>query len=324
MIVAMSPFMATLVGRRVGLIAPEADIRLFDAQQALKKDAAAGLEVLFFSSDLIESSKQDRRFDETCRALAEAKTLRWVQSGSSGYERPIFSRLLQRRVRLSTGAGIHTVPMAQYVLSHMLAHVKRHRDHAQLQRSRRWEQLDQGELTGMTIGIVGLGAIGTEIARLSKAFGMRVLASKRTPSVNSDVDEIYAPERLKGLIAASDFVVITVPHTPSTERLIDATLLTHMKHNAVLINIARGAIIDELALLEGLRRGTPAAAVLDVTAIEPLPTDSPLWSMPSVTITPHDSAWSPRTFQRLADLFCANLDHYLAGRGLINEVHGAG
>ena len=318
--VTLSRQMAPLAEARIGALEQDIAIGIIDPAKGIPGDLRDRTQVLFLSSDLIEAFKYHPDFAAECAGLIESAPLQWVQSGSSGYERPIFSRILDKGIRFTTGAGIHSVPIAQYVLSHMLAHVKLHLQHALQQQAHVWQQLPQGELGCLTAGILGFGTIGCEIARLCKAFGMRVVGLRRSPELPADVDGVYHPSEIGAFIGQSDFLIVALPQTPETERLIGESELAAMKPDAVLINIARGSIIDEDALVEGLRLGRPSHAVLDVAAVEPLPAGSPLWDMPNVTITPHDSAWSPLTYQRLADLFCHNLAQFIAGREMRNEV----
>jgi len=318
--IALSPRMAGLVADEVTRTAPGAGLMTIEPGAAIPADALAETQILFLSSDLIEAMKYDRNFEAQCADLVETAPLQWVQSGSSGHERPIFARICARGARLTTAAGIHSVPIAHYVLSHMLAHAKRHRAHAAQQSARLWEQVTQDELTGMTVGVLGLGSIGLEVARLCRAFGMRVSGLKRSPDAAPQVDRLYGPDDLARLARESDYLVVALPQSAQTEGVVSREILREMKPGAVLINISRGAIVDEAALVEGLRAGRPAAAVLDVTAVEPLPEASPLWTLPNVILTPHDSAWSPRTYDRLGALFCENLRRFVAGDGMCNEV----
>jgi phosphoglycerate dehydrogenase-like enzyme len=209
------------------------------------------------------------------------------------------------------------VPIAQYVLGMMLRIVKRMDEWSEAQREARWENIESGELTGRTVGIVGAGHIGGEVARLSKALGMRVVASRRSPRRPRHVDDLLP---LDYLLPQSDFVVLAVPLTTSTERLIGERELKAMKGDAWLINIARGRVIDEPALIQALKRRTIGGAVLDVFEQEPLQPESELWSLPNVIVTPHNSGRSTLNLHRQTELFIENLQRFVDRRPLRNLV----
>jgi phosphoglycerate dehydrogenase-like enzyme len=172
----------------------------------------------------------------------------------------------------------------------------------------------------LTVGIVGFGGIGRAVARLAKAFGMRVVGSKRTRVEDPALDLLYSPEQLGALLAESDFVVLAAPESEHTRGMIGAAALEQMKPKALLINVARGGLVDEEALADALRRKRIGGAVLDVTATEPLPETSPLWDLPNCVITPHDSAFSPLSLERTLELFLDNLSRFRRGEPLLNEV----
>ncbi|MBW2359750.1 MAG: hypothetical protein JRG84_02495 [Deltaproteobacteria bacterium] len=181
--------------------------------------------------------------------------------------------------------------------------------------------LVSGDLTSKTLGIVGLGGIGLAAARIGKAFGMRVIGTRRTPAGDeTDVDLWLPPKRLPELLETADYVVLCVPLTDATRHSIGAAELAAMRSDSVLINVARGDVVDEPALIDALRDRRIRGATLDVAALEPLPPDSPLWSLDNCVITPHDAGYSPRANERLAGLFFDNLSRYVAGEPLRNEI----
>jgi phosphoglycerate dehydrogenase-like enzyme len=199
----------------------------------------------------------------------------------------------------------------------------------------RWDLFAGPEVRGQTMGIVGYGSIGREVGRLARAFGMRVLATKRRaeerrgtgyelPALGDPEgtvpDQIFPPSRLREMLAQSDFVVLAVPLAPETEGLIGEGELRAMKPNAYLVNIARGPIVNEAALIRALQEGWIAGAGLDVFAQEPLPPDSPLWGMENVILSPHVAGFTIHYDERAADLFAENLRRYLAGEPLLNRV----
>lgn len=260
--------------------------------------------------------------------VSTAPKLRWVQLTSAGVDRLLDSDLLRSRVAVTTASGIHAVPIGEYVLGVMLAFAKALHRAMRSQTERVWRPYWADELQGKTVGIVGLGAIGSYVARLAKALGMRVLATRRSARQRAsggeagvpDVDELLPAADLPYLLAESDYVVIAVPLTAASRGLIGEKELGAMKPTAVIINIARGAIIDERALLHALKEGWIAGAALDVFEREPLPAESELWEMENVIVTPHISGGTPRYMQLAVELFCDNLRRYLAGQPLRNLV----
>ena len=278
------------------------------------------IEVFFRSPELNVFARHSSGLREALAALMKGESLRWVQSGSAGVESPAFYALLKRGIRLTNAAGVHAEPIAQYVIMQMLNRIKRTRAHFELQAAHRWESIGGGELTGLTVGIVGFGGIGRAVARLAKAFGMRVVGNKRTRVEDPALDRLYSPEQLGDLLAESDFVVLAAPESEETRGMIGAAALEQMKPKALLINVARGGLVDEEALADALRRKRIGGAVLDVTATEPLPETSPLWDLPNCVITPHDSGFSPLALERTLELFLDNLRRFQRGEPLLNEV----
>jgi phosphoglycerate dehydrogenase-like enzyme len=254
--------------------------------------------------------------------VERAPRVRWIQASSSGVGGWIRRLgLVDAPVQVTNAAGIHAVPLAEFALLAMLYFAKR-MPLVQAERAeRRWERFCGDVLRGRTVGVIGLGAVGREIARLAQAIGMRVLGLRRSAAAGVDgVERVFGPEGLHALLADSDYVVLIVPSTRETEALLDAAAIGHMKPGAVLINIARGSVVDEVALVDALRSGHLGGAALDVVRQEPLPADSPLWDLPNVLITPHSMSTASGENALLADLFCDNLRRYLAGAPLRNLV----
>jgi len=281
------------------------------------------------------------------RLLARAPHLRWVHSATSGVERALTPAARQRGVVVTNARGVFTRPIAEHVLMLILAISRRLPQLLELQRERTWQPLEGVELRDLTVGIVGYGSIGRAVASLAGAFGARVIAQRRHPETGDagipgaaspladDGDEAFpfppAPERILGpdglyeLLAASDVVVLAVPLTAETDGLIDAPALAAMRRDAWIINIARGRLIDDRALLEALGEHRIGGAALDTFREEPLPATSPFWDLPNVILTPHTSWSSARVLDRSVDLFCDNLRRYAAGEPLRNIVDpGAG
>lgn len=276
------------------------------------RESLEGADVLFLRWGLSPEA--------TRRLLTRIPNLRWVHTISAGVDHLLFPELRESDAILTNASGVFNVPIAETVMAYILAAVKRLPEFWARQRERRWEKLPLRELRGLTVGIVGLGDIGAEVARLSRAFGMRVLGLRRRPAPSDVADEVMPPGRLHDLLARSDFVVIAVPLTSETRGMIGRAELAAMKPDAWLINISRGAIVDEEALIEALREGRIGGACLDVFAQEPLPPESPLWDLPNVIITPHNSWSSPHIEEREIDLFLENLRRYVAGQPLLNVV----
>jgi len=272
----------------------------------------------------------------------DAPNLRWIQFHNAGIDRlldhPVYA---ESDIALTTASGIHSIQMAEYTFSQILAfghHLpEMFEDKLASQWSEnRWGRYKPTELYESTLGIVGYGSIGRQIAHIAQAFGMKILALKRDlrhleleqsiPELNtadadgSIPDRIYPPEALHSMLSECDYVVLTVPLTPKTHHLIDMPALKAMKSTAVLINVARGPVIDEPALIEALRTGIIGGAGLDVFWEEPLPQESPLWKLPNVILSPHISGFSPHYDRRAVNLFAENLRRFIAGEPLLNQV----
>jgi phosphoglycerate dehydrogenase-like enzyme len=275
-----------------------------------------GSEVLAFSS----AAGVDHDVMRSLAPLFGSPALRWLQSPGAGVDHPAFRTLLERGIRLTNGAGIHAEPIAQYIFAYVLHWERQVAKHQEQQSARHWKRIISDDLTSKTLGIVGLGGIGEAAARVARAFGMRVVGTRRTPVESPNVDLYLAPERLHDLLAQSDYVVLCVPFTEETRHLIGAAELDAMRSSAILINVARGGVVNEPALIAALRAGAIKGATLDVVSQEPLPEDSPLWSLENCVITPHDAGWSPRASERIAALFLDNLARYVRGTPLRNEV----
>jgi phosphoglycerate dehydrogenase-like enzyme len=243
----------------------------------------------------------------------------------------LYPELASSDVVLTNSAGIHAPAIAETVLAMML-HFARGLDFAVRAQSRaKWDPTpfetrvgDVIEIEGSTIGIIGFGGIGQEIARKATALGLNVLAIRRSQRpAPAGIDLLTGTQALEQLLKRSDYVVITLPATTATKGLIGRPELDLLRGHAVLINVARGEIVDEAALIAKLTDGGLRGAALDVFAAEPLPADSPLWTLPNVLITPHVSGTTPRYWLREVELVRDNIARYLAGRGLRNVVDKA-
>lgn len=255
------------------------------------------------------------------KVLAFAPKLRWQQTVSAGVDRILTPIFLKRDIILTNSAGIHAIPISEFVLGFILYHAKQLRELQTLHNERNWQKFFVlPELASATILIIGTGNIGQAIASRAKAFDMRVWGSRRHPQPLTNFDQVVGADEWYTLLPEVDYVVIATPLTPETKGLIDEKVLRSLPNHAYLINISRGAIVDESALTKALTEGWIAGASLDTVSTEPLPFDSPLWSLPNLFITPHTSAISPALKGRIAGLFLDNLQRYQAGLPLRNVV----
>lgn len=256
--------------------------------------------------------------------ISRAPKLKWIQVISAGVDRWIDTDVWQSRVILTGVSGIHATPIGEFVMALMLMFAKNTPHGFKMMQTRRWRRYPTGTLRGKTVGIVGLGHIGREIARLSKSFGMRVMATRRSikaPNEAKNVDLVLPQAQMKRMLAGVDYVVLSTPLTPETRHIIGEPELKAMKPTAFLINIGRGPLIDEPALIRALDRKLIAGAGLDVTYAEPLPKESRLWDLDNVILSPHVSGGMEDYMVRATEVFCENLRRYLNGKKLLNIVN---
>ena len=263
-------------------------------------------------------------FDPTHRAdlWEAAPRLRWVQSTSAGIgqfvRRSKYAERMPQAV-FTTASGVHARPLAEFCIMAMLAFNKGLLRMVHDQAQHRWERYAGTDLEGRTLGIIGVGKIGCEVTRLAAAFGMHVLGMNAGASA-ACLERLYGQEELHDMLPRCEYLVVAAPHTPRTERMLGAAEFALLPQGALFINIGRGQIVDEAALIEALRDGHLGGAALDVFEVEPLPADSPLWDMPNVLISPHSASTSDRENGRITDLFCENLRRFLAGEPLLNVL----
>ncbi|WP_223691153.1 D-2-hydroxyacid dehydrogenase [Leifsonia poae] len=259
------------------------------------------------------------------RTVRANPRLRWVQTmaagGGGGIRAAALSQEELDRVLFTTSAGVHGGPLAEFALFGLLAGAKtlprltrQQRDH---EWSGRWSMAQLGE---QTVLVLGLGGIGAEVARLLAAFGTQVIGTSRHERPVGDVDEIVRPDGLIEAAARVDAVVVALPGTASTANLLDEAFFSALRPGTILVNVGRGSVIDEESLLRALDDGRVGFAALDVTAVEPLPADSPLWDHPNVLISPHTAALNAGEDRRIAELFADNATRLLDGRALRNRV----
>ena len=262
------------------------------------------------------------------RLLSRCPQLAWVHSATAGVERVLTTEASERGLTITNARGVFSEPIAEYTMMMILSIVRRLPELMELQREKTWQPLPARELRQVTIGIVGLGSIGRSVARLALAFGAHVIGTRKVPDKARDFTEpipdgmeaILPDEQLPELLRRSDFVVLAVPLTRETDKLMNAARLGTMKEGSWLINVARGRLVDQRALLRALRSGPLEGAVLDTLWEEPLPPTSPLWDAPGLIITPHTSWSSGRVLDRSIELFCDNLTRFREGGEMLNLV----
>jgi phosphoglycerate dehydrogenase-like enzyme len=308
-------------GDRIREILPEIDVVQMHYDGTLSS-TEGGIEAFFLSEDSFAQPRERQGPLREARArLAEDPAFRWFHTCTAGYDNPFFQSFIDRGVTLTNSPGLHARPMAEWVMGAILVHAKNHVAHQASQVGHEWNRVRSAELTGQTVGVVGMGGIGLEVARLAKAFEMRVIGTKRSALRHEHVDTVLPPDRLGELLAESDYVVLAAPLTDATRGMLGTAEFAAMKPSATLINVARGALIDEAALIEALRAGEIAGASLDVASQEPLPPDAALWDAPNCLITPHISQGSPHSMSRTSEHFLENLGRFGRGEPLLNVVH---
>jgi phosphoglycerate dehydrogenase-like enzyme len=260
--------------------------------------------------------------------LKVAPKLKWIHSTAAGVAQLMYPELRESGVLVTNPSGIFSVPMAEHTMGLLIALARhfpdcvRHMDRAHWGQQEIWDKPQRlTELNGKLLLIVGFGSIGHELARRAKAFDMRVWGVSRSGKGDAAPAERIVPvSELREVLPHADYVVISAPETPETKHLIGAPELARMKPGARLINVARGTLVDEAALIQALNEGRLGGAALDVTEIEPLPPDSPLWKTPNLLITPHTSAISDRLWERQTTLLLDLMERWFDGRELYNRV----
>ncbi|MFN8537150.1 MAG: D-2-hydroxyacid dehydrogenase [Thermomicrobiales bacterium] len=275
------------------------------AQEAEFRDLIAQAEIIF-----------DLDTDTAPHYATLGTNLRWIQTTSAGVG-PAIKRfgLDQTDVIVTTSSGVHAGPLAEFVMMSALMFIKNAAYLLAEKQQHSFNRFCAGEMTGKTLAVVGPGRVGSNVARLARAFGMRTTALPRRDRSAEEigVDKVYQRAELHTMLAEADVVVLIMPHTPETENMIDAAAIAQLKPTAILVNIARGQVIDEDALIDALRNNRIAGAALDVFRKEPLPADSPLWDLPNVIINPHSASTADTEDAKITDLFCENLRYYLDG-----------
>jgi phosphoglycerate dehydrogenase-like enzyme len=262
------------------------------------------------------------------KQLTAAKQLQWIHSTAAGVAQLIYPELRDSGIVVTNPSGIFSVPMAEHTMGLLFALARnfpdsvRYQDRAQWAQQEIWDMPQHiSEVNGQLLLIIGFGSIGRELAKRAKAFDMRIWGVTRSGNGDMTLAEKIVPvEKLQQVLPHADYVVIAAPETPETKHLIGQAELALMKPGARLINVARGSLVDELALVRALEEGKLAGAALDVTQTEPLPADNPLWKAPRILITPHTSGVSDRLWDRQTTLFLDLLERWFDGRDLFNCV----
>ena len=257
----------------------------------------------------------------------QARRLRWIHSASAGIEANLFPALVASNVILTNSTGLHEICIPEHVLALMFAFARNLPVAFRLKQERRWDRIEPlrrggiRELSGSNLAVLGAGSIGSALAVKAAGLGMRVrVLRRRGDRPVAEAEQVVGPQHLHELLGWAHFVVLAVPLTPQTRHLIGAGELRAMRKDAFLINIARGEVVDQDALVEALRAGTIAGAGLDVATPEPLPEDHPLWQLGNVILTPHISGYTPGYLDAVLALFADNLGRYVAGQPLRNLV----
>lgn len=315
------PYADAEILKRIRAVNPK--IKVTDASQLAAAEEQGNnserekLDVLLAESEVIFG------FIPPKNITSRAPNLKWFQVTSAGVDRHQGTEIWKSKVIITGVSGIHATPIGEFLLGLMLMFAKNTPRGFKMMQTRDWQRYPSGTLRGKTVGILGLGSIGEETARLAKAFGMKVIATKRSVKAGSkakNVDLLLPNSRTKELLKQSDYVAVTLPLTPETHHSIGEAEFKAMKPTAYIMNIGRGPIIDPDALIKALETKQIAGAGLDVTEPEPLPKNSKLWKLDNVILSPHISGGMEDYMLQATDLFCENLKRYIGGRKLLNVI----
>ncbi len=294
-----------------------------DARAQLPVADCERIEVAYLTRDW--SHSQDNYYPKFSAAVLAAKELKWVHVTSVGIDQHRFApALIQRGVKFTTSAGANGEPVAQNAITGLLMLARGFPGWLDAQRRHAWEPVrgskTPADLRGQTVIVAGLGAIGMRVARFCEGLGMRVIGMRRTPRQSGDtLSEIHSPAEFTALLPHCQWLIICCPDTPETHHMVNAEALAMLPRGAGLINVSRGGVIDEPAMIAALQSGHLRCAYLDVFEQEPLPPQSPLWDLPNVIVTPHNSAVSAGNDLRSTEIFFANLEKWARGEKLQNE-----
>jgi phosphoglycerate dehydrogenase-like enzyme len=257
-----------------------------------------------------------------------ARKLKWLHSTAAGVGQLMYPELRKSGIEVTNASGVHRVPMAEHILGTLIALARRFPDCFRYQQQSHWAQHELWaapvrlrELRGQILLFIGFGAIGQEVARIIRPLGMRVWAVTRSGRTEEGLaEQVFPASKLDEVLPQADFVVLAAPETPETRKMMGAREFTLMKSSAYFLNVSRGALVDEPALISALEQHKIAGAALDVASQEPLPPENPLWKLDNAFITPHMSAVSEHLWERQTDLLMENLERWFAGDELLNRV----
>jgi phosphoglycerate dehydrogenase-like enzyme len=254
--------------------------------------------------------------DELAATVQGAPSIDWIHTSTAGFDWVLIPEVIEKGITVTRSADTKKVPLAEFAIACIFLFAKRFPRLLHAQQRRTWLAPESNDVTGSTVGIIGVGAIGTEVAQRVSCLGMKAIGIKRTPAPLPHFDEVLPPTELPTLLRLSDYVLLACPLTPETRGMIGAKELQTMKPTSYLINVARGGLVVEMELVQALKEGWIAGACLDAFESEPLPPDSPLWNAPNLIVTPHCAYSSPRNLDRVLQEFVGNLELYLKGEPL--------
>ena len=295
-------------------IAPNTQPIIYVGDEPVADDLLPTIDIAFFSSDV---------WPDRMRGLAisvlKANQLKWMHTFSAGVDSPFFIDLIEKGVTLTNSSGAAASPIAQTAILYMLALSRNVRAWFEHQDNKEWQRHEFTELDGSRLAVIGMGPIGEEIARLGVALNMQVEGIRRTPKGNEPCPT-FSFDHLSDVLGRADWVALALPLTPDTQNLFDQQQFARMKPGAHFINVGRGELVDETALIQALNSQHLAGAALDVFATEPLPEDSPLWSMKNVLITPHSSGATTQSGLRAEEIFVRNFALFVQNEQMHNVV----
>lgn len=301
-------------GDRLAAVAPDLDVVTLNGDDEVPADDLARVTITFFSHDA-----WPERAGDFFGAALHAPNLKWLHTMSAGVDSPVFSTFTERGVRLTTSSGTNSAPIARTVMMYLLALSRDLPGMLRAQDRGEWNWHLWRELEGRSIAVVGWGPIGQDVARLADAFGMVPTVVRRA----AHGDEPYPVRPLSDLVqiaADHDVMVVALPLTDDTSGIVSVDVLDALGADGLFVNVGRGELVDQRALTAALVEGRLGGAGLDVTEVEPLPADDPLWAAPNLILTPHNSGSTDGTKRRAAEAFIANLERWVAGDDLLNEV----
>jgi D-2-hydroxyacid dehydrogenase (NADP+) len=306
------------------------DVLPFSPATPLPAAQVESIEATFYSRDIWEGTTLSR-LSPAAQAywpvVDSAPNLRWLQAVAAGVDQPAYRRSLERGIRITTSSGTNAEPVGLTAMTGLLMLARGFPHWLAAQARREWRPHDAqslpADLRGQTAVIVGTGHIGSVIARSLSAFGVKTIGLRRSAAPVEHFGRVLPLSALEGLLPGCDWLVLACPLTAETRGLVNRERIALLPRTAGIVNVSRGEVVDEAALVEALAAGRLRGACLDVFLREPLPPESPLWSLPNVIVTPHNASASTGNAARLGELFLANLERYLRGEPLVNEVKPA-